>query len=63
MPTVNEEVQVSRLHNGRRDSVTTANVGDKKSIGDQAFTDSLVIILACWVIVFSTWFSLRDFNI
>ena len=33
------------------------------SVGDTALKDALIIIIICWVIVFSVWFSLRPFNI
>lgn len=37
--------------------------GDRGSVGDQALTDAICIVLACWVILFLLAFSLRRHNI
>ena len=37
--------------------------GDKGSIGDQALTDALMIIVACWILLFLLAFSLRRHNV
>ena len=62
MPTVNEEVTTPRIHSGRRESVT-GKVNGSQSVGDMALMDGLVIIAICWLIVFGSWFSLRNFNV
>ena len=42
-----------------REPVGPKRAGDKGSVGDQALMDAVAIILACWVVLFLLFFSLR----
>ena len=42
---------------------TVQNKGTAKSVGEQAFNDAVIIIIAAWLVLFFLAFSLRRHNI
>jgi hypothetical protein len=46
-----------------REPKAPKRAGDPGSLGDQALKDAVIIILACWVLLFLLAFSLRKYNV
>lgn len=55
-----EEHSIPRLSLGRK---AVGTKGKDNALGNQVLNDSLMIIIACWVLVGLIWYSLRNSNV
>ncbi len=64
MPMVQEESRTSRpVLFASREPKGPAKPSDKGSLGDQALTDAMIILVACWVALFILAWTLRKYNV
>ena len=63
MVMVAEQERTSAPIVTNREPKGPGKAGDKGSLGDQALTDAITLILVAWVLLFVLSFSLRAHNI